>query len=335
MPRMRCKLLLVSASLAIGALDVLAIAQAPPVPRFNRIITLLEQKKPVFGVYWPSNPSGRGRGGAPPPAEVAPKAPAEFAREALAYHDADFFFSGALEGGMDRGYAPVNDFVKATVDAVSQTRARFMSASTPLVVKVPKISADRAKAAADISRALNLGVSGMMFVEVESADEVRAGLAAMRFKSKGGTRADDVGDAPAFWGMSETEYKAEGRPVAAQSRRRADQLDDRREQGRAGEGPRDRRGEGHRRAVARRRHAARRVLDHQRRRRAHARRSGVGERDSAGAGGVQGIQRAVRLSRASANDIEMRMKQGFSVFVMNWGDAGFKTVEIGRKAAGR
>jgi hypothetical protein len=29
------------------------------------------------------------------------------------------------------------------------------------------------------------------------------------------------------------------------------------------------------------------------------------------------------------------MKQGFSVFVMNWGDAGFKAVDIGRKAAGR
>ena len=33
-----------------------------------------------------------------------------------------------------------------------------------------------------------------MFVGVESADEVKPGLAAMRFKSKGGTRPDDVGD---------------------------------------------------------------------------------------------------------------------------------------------
>jgi hypothetical protein len=31
----------------------------------------------------------------------------------------------------------------------------------------------------------------------------------------------------------------------------------------------------------------------------------------------------------------MRLKQGFSVFVMNWGEAGFKTIEIGRKAASR
>ena len=29
----------------------------------------------------------------------------------------------------------------------------------------------------------------------------------MRFKSKGGTRPDAVGEAPAYWGMSEKEYK--------------------------------------------------------------------------------------------------------------------------------
>ncbi len=46
-----------------------------------------------------------------------------------------------------------------------------------------------------------------MFVEAESADEVRAGLAAMRFKGNGGTRPDAVGSAPAYWGMSEQEYK--------------------------------------------------------------------------------------------------------------------------------
>ena len=29
------------------------------------------------------------------------------------------------------------------------------------------------------------------------------------------------------------------------------------------------------------------------------------------------------------------MKQGFSVFIMNWGDAGFRAIDIGRQAAGR
>ena len=46
-----------------------------------------------------------------------------------------------------------------------------------------------------------------MFVGVESADEVEQGLAAMRFKAKGGTRPDEVGVAPKYWGMSEKDYR--------------------------------------------------------------------------------------------------------------------------------
>ena len=38
---------------------------------------------------------------------------------------------------------------------------------------------------------------------------------------------------------------------------------------------------------------------------------------------------------ANANDIEERMRQGFSVFVMGWGESGFTTVDVGRRAAGR
>jgi hypothetical protein len=39
---------------------------------------------------------------------------------------------------------------------------------------------------------------------------------------------------------------------------------------------------------------------------------------------------------ASATDIEMRMKQGFSVFIIQqFNEGGFKTVQIGRQAAGR
>lgn len=38
---------------------------------------------------------------------------------------------------------------------------------------------------------------------------------------------------------------------------------------------------------------------------------------------------------ARAEDIEMRMKQGFSVFVIGWGENGFKTIEIGRRVGGR
>jgi hypothetical protein len=38
---------------------------------------------------------------------------------------------------------------------------------------------------------------------------------------------------------------------------------------------------------------------------------------------------------ATENDIEMRMKQGFSVFIMNWGEPGFRAIDIGRRVAGR
>ena len=38
---------------------------------------------------------------------------------------------------------------------------------------------------------------------------------------------------------------------------------------------------------------------------------------------------------ANENDIGMRIEQGFSVFVMNWGDAGFRTIDVGRQASGR
>lgn len=38
---------------------------------------------------------------------------------------------------------------------------------------------------------------------------------------------------------------------------------------------------------------------------------------------------------ATEADIETRLKQGFSLFIMGWGEPGFRAIEIGRKAAGR
>ena len=52
-----------------------------------------------------------------------------------------------------------------------------------------------------------------MLQEVESADEVRAGLAAMRFAAKGGTRPDHgVGLAAAYWKLTEAEYRQRADP---------------------------------------------------------------------------------------------------------------------------
>jgi 4-hydroxy-2-oxoheptanedioate aldolase len=67
--------------------------------------------------------------------------------------------------------------------------------------------ADPANYVTNISRQLNAGVSIISFVEVDNAEELRQGIAAMRFKSKGGTRPDDVGNAPKYWGLSEADYR--------------------------------------------------------------------------------------------------------------------------------
>ena len=67
----------------------LAGGQAPPShKRLNPVIALLEQNKPVFGVYAPSNGGRRGE-----PAMARPAL--DLAKDALAYQQADFLFSGA------------------------------------------------------------------------------------------------------------------------------------------------------------------------------------------------------------------------------------------------
>jgi 2-keto-3-deoxy-L-rhamnonate aldolase RhmA len=308
-------------------------AQRQPRQRLNPMIELLEQKKPLFGVYWPTNSSGRGRAGAPPVA-AAPKAPGELAREALAYRGADFLFNGSMEPGVDRAIGPVADFIKATGEAGALTRTPSPRLQHPLIVKTPKIAPDTASAAANIARELNLGVSGIMFVEAESAGEVRAGLAAMRFTSKGGTRPDAVGDAPSYWGMSEQAYrqKADLWPLNPDGELVNWTIVESKE------------GLAHVREIAAVKGIGVLWPGAGTLRGVFTTTSAAGERVFDQAGWEHGIQTVLAACKefnvpcgfpATPNDIEMRMQQGFSVFVMGWGDAGFKAVELGRAAAGR
>jgi len=325
---------------AFQFLSAVAIAAVPLAlvhaqrSRLNPTIELLEQKKPMFGVYWPSNASGRGRAGAPPPPAAPAKTPGELAHEALAYRGADFLFNGAMEGGVDRAIGPVADFIKATADAGALTRTPALRLAHPLMVKTPKIAPDTAKAADNISRELNLGVSGIMFVEVESADEVRAGLAAMRFKSKGGTRPDEVGGAPAYWGMSEATYrqKADVWPLNPEGELVNWTIVESRE------------GLAHVREIAAVKGIGVLWPGAGTLRGVFTTTTAAGERVFDQDGWENAIQTVLAACKefnvpcgfpATPNDIEMRMKQGFSVFVMNWGEAGFKAVELGRAAAGR
>ena len=207
---MRSRMKLAAIGMAVAG--AVTAGQGQKKAHLNPIIELHAQKKPIFGLYAPSNPRGRGnRGGAagaaapvtPPPAPPVLKTPAELAKDALAYDKSDFVFDGSMEGGVDRGIPAFTELVNAMGEAAApEVRWRH-----PLSVKTPEIAPDPAKAIENISRQLNLGVSTIVFVGVESADEVKQGLAAMRPKSKGGTRPDDVGNAPKYWGLTEKEYR--------------------------------------------------------------------------------------------------------------------------------
>jgi 4-hydroxy-2-oxoheptanedioate aldolase len=330
---MSSRSIFLSAALVAGIMNVLVAGQAPARQRLNHVIELLEQKKPVFGVYWPGNPSGRGRAGAPP-TDVPPKQPIQFAREALAYRSADFLFSGAMEGGVDRGILSVTDFVKASAEAGALIKAPYLRFAAPLIVKAPKIAPDMPKAVENISRELNLGVAGVMFVEVESADEVRQGLAAMRFKSKGGTRPDDVGMAPSYWGMTEQQYKqkADLWPLNPDGELVNWTIVESKE------------GLAHVREIAAVKGIGVLWPGAGTLRGVFSTTNAAGERVVDMVAWENAIQQVLAACKefnvpcgfpANASDIEMRMKQGFSVFVMNWGEAGFKAVETGRQAAGR
>ena len=327
---------MVFAAAGVVLLGAAAAGQAKKT-HLNPMIELHAQKKPLFGLYAPANRGNRAGGpgraadpSAPPAPPPVVKTPAELVKDALAYDKSDFIFNGSMEGGVDRAIGPFADFVNALAEA-APPEVRWKH---PLSVKTPKIADDPAKAIDNISRQLNLGASTVVFVGVESADEVKQGLAAMRFRSKGGTRPDEVGIAPKYWGLTEKEYRdqadlwplnpdgeltnwtiVESKPGLARVREIA-----------AVKGisvlfP----GAGTLRGV-------------------FTTTGADGKRTFDAEGWEAAIQQVLAACKefnvpcgypATEADIETRMKQGFSVFIMNWGDPGFRAIDLGRKAAGQ
>ena len=305
----------------------LVIAQGGGGKHLNPLIELHQQKKPVFGLYAPSNP--RSNQGAP---QVGtPKSVAELAKDAATYDKSDFVFSGTMERSVERGLPAFTEFVNALMTAAPTADARWRH---PLSVKTEKIATDPAKAVQNISQQLNLGVSTVVFVGVESADEVKTGLAAMRFKSKGGTRPDAVGSAPAYWGMDEKQYreKADVWPLNPNGELTNWTIVESKE------------GLAHVREIAAVKGISvlfpgagtlRGVF------------SPIGA-DGRPAFDEQGWEAAIQQVLAACKefnvpcgypatdkDIEARMKQGFSVFIMNWGEPGFRAIDIGRRVGAR
>jgi len=330
---------------AVMALHVVAAeAQAQ---HLNPVINLLVAKKQVFGLYQPSNPmGGRGRGG-PPGAPVTPppvdttsrKTHAQLAGEAIAYPHADFIFNGNMEGNFDGAYTPFTEFAKAMATQEPATKARR---GHPLFVKTPEVAPNPTLAAERIAKQLNTGVMGIVMVDVINADEVKQAIAAMRFKSKGGTRPDAVGDAPAAWGLSEKDYqeKADVWPlnprgelvvmVIIESKEGLKNLDA------IAAVP----GIGVLTPGAGTLGGVFQKLDAEGKPIMGA--NGRPQRDEvAWEAAIQSVAAACKKHKvpcgyptAEAN-MDQRIKDGFSVHIINWGEAGFKTVDLGRKIGGR
>lgn len=332
------------------AAAVLALNVAPSAAQaqhLNPVIDLMAAKKQVFGLYQPANPmpgrGGRGGpGGAPaaPPADAPPpKTNAQLAAEAVAYANADFIFNGNMEGNFDGAYTPFAEFAREMAKAEPATKARR---GHPLYVKTPEVAPNPTLAAERIAKQLNTGVMGIVMVGVEHPEEVKQVISAMRFKSKGGTRPDAVGDAPAAWGLSEKEYKEKAdvwplNPkgeltimVIVESEEGLKNLDAiAAVPGIAVLTP----GAGTLGGVFTKKDAEGKPVMGA---------NGRPQRDDvAWEASIQKVLGACKKNNlpcgypTSEALMDQRIKEGFSVHIINWGDAGFKTVDLGRKIGGR
>ena len=322
-----------AACLSVLGGAALVLAQTEVRKHHNPVIDLLEQKKPVFGLYAPSN-RRFSPPGAPTPTPAPPKTPLELAKDAVAYRSTDFIFDGSMEGDYEKAYPVFAGFAKAMGEAGVIAKTPLLRLTHPLVVKMNEIAPDPAKAVERIGRQLDLGVSGVVFVGVESADEVKTGLAAMRFKKYGGTRGESVGTAPAFWGMSEKEYreKADLWPLNPKGELMNWTIVESKE------------GLARVREIAAVKGISVLFPGAGTLRGVFSSTNDKGERVVDTVAWEAAIQQVLAACKefsvpcgypARAEDIEMRMKQGFSVFVINWGEPGFKTIDIGRRVAGR
>lgn len=315
---------------AVAAVAIPLMGQSRP--HLNPMVDLLEAGKPVFGLATPSAGGGRRGGAAATPAPV--KTPLDLAKETLAHPEADYFFNGGMERDVERALPAFTQYADAIVDAGGIATLPHPRLLAPMSVKTAKISTDPAKAVENISRQLNAGVTSISFVHVDTARELEQGIAAMRFASRGGTRPDNVGNAPKYWGLSEKDYreKADVWPLNPNGELVAWAIVETKE------------GLANVREIAQVKGLGVLIPG------AGTLRGVFSTRDANGAmvrdeqaweAGIQQVLAACKEFKvacgypATADDIEMRMKQGFSVFVMNWGDPGFKAIEIGKKAAGR
>jgi 2-keto-3-deoxy-L-rhamnonate aldolase RhmA len=175
-------------------------ATAPqPAGRLNPIIALQEKGLPIFGIAHPAIMArGGGRGGAaaaPPATPPPPIVLADVAKETVAYTRADYLFTSGTSDTF--------------LNYMKEITAAGGSAHThPFVAKIGIWHANPENSNNAIVRQLNAGHMSVDMEGVESAQEVRDVVKAIRFVSAGGTRPETgLENAAAYWGLSVDDYK--------------------------------------------------------------------------------------------------------------------------------
>jgi len=172
--------------------------------RMNPIIALQEKGLPVFGIAHPpivARGPGRGRGAsAPDPAAPPPPAPppivlSDVAKETVGYARADYLFTSGTSDTFLR-------YIEEIKKAGGSMRTH------PFAAKIGIWHSNPENVNAAIVRQLNAGHSSVSMEAVESAQEVRDVIKAMRFVSAGGTRPETgLENAAAYWGLTVDQYK--------------------------------------------------------------------------------------------------------------------------------
>lgn len=212
-------------------------AKATAQDRLNPIIALQEKGLPVFGISHPAIMRGRGgRGGGGGPGGVGGRGGAGAAGAAGAATGAAAGSAAGTTGAAAATDAPpppplpeivLSDVAKETVgykradylftSGTSETFLRYIEEikkaggsmrTHPFSAKVGIWHANPENSRNAIIRQLNAGHVSVSAEAIESAQEVRDVIKAMRFASAGGTRPDTgLAAAAAYWGLTVDQYK--------------------------------------------------------------------------------------------------------------------------------
>ena len=196
--------LLVTLSLATATLAAGAEPPGLQIARMNPIIAAQEKGLPVLGIAHPAimrGGGGRGRAGAvvdpaaPPPPAPPPIVLADVAKETVAYTRADYLYTS---GTSDTFLSYLEEIRKAGGSMRTH----------PFTAKIGIWNRNPENVNAAIVRQLNAGHVGVSMEAVESPQEVRDVIKAMRLTSAGGTRPETgLEHAAAYWGLSVEDYK--------------------------------------------------------------------------------------------------------------------------------